>query len=106
MEKRKIDEIETADKILKILFAALKKGQFNYHVAKLKGSKEDGSGEEITETQLDAIDTKRLLETVTAIEKIVNMKKKAESDAQSAAEAAEIVLPEVEFPKDDEGDEE
>lgn len=104
MGKRKIDEIETANKILKILFDALKTGQFNFHVAKLKGSKEDGSGEEITETRLDAIDTKRLLETVTAIEKIVNMKNKAESDIQQAEEAAKIVLPEVEFPQDSEGD--
>ena len=102
MGKRKIDEIETANKILKILFEALKTGQFNFHVAKLKGSKEDGSG--ITETRLDAIDTKRLLETVTAIEKIVNMKNKAESDIQQAEEAAKIVLPEVEFPQDSEGD--
>ena len=100
----KIDEIKTADKILKIIFKALKEGQCNFHVAKIKGGKGDGGTEEITETQLDAIDTKRLLETVTAIEKIVNMKKKTDGEVKNTPQTAKIVIPDVEFPDIDGGD--
>lgn len=102
-KKEKISEIDTAEKILSIVFDALSKGQFNYHVAKLKGKTEDGNTEEMVATKLNAIDTKRLLEAVTALEKIVNLKNKA--DGKEIAEASsKIILPEVEYPKEEGGE--
>lgn len=95
---RKIDEIKTAEKILKIVYKALDKGQFNFHVAKAK--------EDVVETRLEALDTKRILEAVTALEKIVNMKKKSLENGVSDEETkGRIILPEVEYPEDDGGDE-
>ncbi len=103
---KKIDEIKTAEKILKILYKALGKEQFNYHVAKLKGKNGEGATEDVVETKLEALDTKRLLEVVTVLEKIVNLKRKTgeESTAEGSVQG-KIVLPEVEFPEDFGGDE-
>lgn len=103
---RKIDEIKTAEKILKILYKALGKEQFNFHVAKLKGKTEEGNTEDIVETRLEALDTKRLLEVVTVLEKIVNLKKKTGAEeAEDQNRPGKIVLPEVEFPEEFGGDE-
>ncbi len=103
---RKIDEIKTAEKILKILYKALGKEQFNYHVAKLKGKNGEGSTEDVVETKLEALDTKRLLEVVTVLEKIVNLKKKTGFDSEAEENRpGKIVLPDVEFPEDFGGDE-
>ncbi len=100
-----VDEISTADKILKILFDALARGQFNYHVAKLKNKTEEGNTEDVVETKLKALDTKRILEAVSALEKIVNMKKKMEENTAVKEEGAgKIMLPEVEFPTEDGGE--
>ena len=107
MSKRKVDEIKTAEKILKIVFDALSGGQFNFHVAKLKGKTGEGNTEDVVETKLEALDTKRLLEVVTALEKIVNMKKKAgeELRTEQPESAGKIILPEIEYPDTCGGDE-
>lgn len=103
---RKIDEIKTAEKILKILYKALGKEQFNYHVAKLKGKNGEGASEDVVETKLEALDTKRLLEVVTVLEKIVNLKKKTGAETEPEdSRPGKIILPEVEFPEDFGGDE-
>ena len=97
MSRKKANEINTADKILKIVYEALGGGQFNYHVAKLK--------DEIYETKLETLDTKRILEVVTALEKIVNMKNKAgETSDKETKPQGEIIIPETICP--DEGGEE
>lgn len=102
---KKVDEIKTADKILKIVYDALAGGQFNYHVAKLKGKSGETNGEDILETKLKAIDTKRLLEAVTALEKIINVKKRVYPEEQEKESAGKVVLPEVVFPEEVGGDE-
>lgn len=102
---KKIDEINTAEKILKILYKALGNEQFNFHVAKLKGKSTEKAGEEVMETKLQSIDTKRLLELVSALEKIANLKKKKCAEtAENENKPGKIVLPEVEFPEDFGGD--
>ena len=96
--RKKVDEIKTAEKILKIIYRELGKGQFNFHVAKAK--------EDMVETKLEALDTKRILEAVTALEKIVNMKKKSAEDRPPEEELkGKIILPEVEYPEDAGGEE-
>ena len=104
--RKKVDEIKLAEKILDIVYKALKGGQFNFHVAKLKGKNGEGNREDVVETKLEALDTKRLLEVVSALEKIVNLKKKSGTDSQeSEGKPGRIVLPEVEYPEGFGGDE-
>lgn len=103
---KKIDEIKTAEKVLKILYKALGKEQFNYHVAKLKGKNGEGSTEDVVETKLEALDTKRLLEVVTVLEKIVNLKRKTgQEESVDENKPGKIILPDVEFPEGNGGDE-
>ena len=103
--RKKVDEIKTAEKIIKILYKALGEEQFNYHVAKLKGKNGEGNTEDVVETKLEALDTKRLLEVVTVLEKIVNLKKKSCPEmTPDGEETGKIVLPDVEFPDDFGGD--
>ena len=104
--RKKIDEIKTAEKILDIVYKALGGGQFNFHVAKLKGKTGEGNTEDVVETKLEALDTKRLLELVSALEKLVNLKKKTATEQTEADEKpGKIILPEVEFPDNFGGDE-
>ena len=104
--RKKVDEIKTAEKILNILYKALGNEQFNFHVAKLKGKTGEGNTEDVIETKLEALDTKRLLEVVTALEKIVNLKKKTEVETLNGeSKPGKIVIPEVEYPDDSGGDE-
>ncbi|MDP4118144.1 MAG: hypothetical protein Q8873_03015 [Bacillota bacterium] len=106
MNEEEIKEVQTADRILEIVLEALKMGQFNYHVAKLK-NKNGETGEDVIETKLKALDTKRILEVVTALEKIVNVKRKVsdESVQSENQEAGKIILPDIEYPQDCGGDE-
>ncbi len=103
--KKKIDEIVTAEKILEIVYKALSGGQFNYHVAKIKGKATGSAAEDVVETKLKAIDTKRLLEAVTALEKIINLKKKTAVGESEEACCGKVILPDVEFPENFGGDE-
>lgn len=106
-KRKETEELEAADKIIKLLSEALDEQQFHFHVAKLKESSCGNASEELIAKKLEAIDTKRLLEAITALEKVFNMKKKllqasskTEVKIQTKNSGGKIMLPPIEIPQE------